>query len=86
MRRHYLLAGLLLLVYVGAYLRLSRRGYDQADEWNCKGFYYFTPEDTNAWRLKNYGCAFAFRPLNAIDRVLGTGKPPAAEPLYGVGQ
>jgi hypothetical protein len=44
--------GLLFTVYVAAYLWLSRRGYEQADEWNCAGFYYFTPEPTDAWRAK----------------------------------
>ncbi len=84
MRAHLLLVWLLLATYVGSYLWLSRRGYEQADEWHCAGFYYFTPDDTNAWRIKNYGCAFAFRPLNAIDRLLGTGRPVAAEPLWGL--
>jgi hypothetical protein len=42
------LAALLFAVYVDSYLWLSRRGYEQADRWNCRGFYYFTPELTDA--------------------------------------
>lgn len=77
-------AALLLALYVASYLWLSRRGYEQADEWNCAGFYYFTPQPTDAWRQKNYGCAVVYGPLNAIDRALGTGRPAACEPLWGL--
>jgi hypothetical protein len=73
-----------LVLYVASYLWLSRRGYEQADEWNCKGFYYFAPEPTDAWQRKNYGCAAVYGPLNAIDRALGTGRSPACEPLWGL--
>jgi hypothetical protein len=82
--RTVVLVALLLAAYVGAYLWLSRRGYAQADEWNARGFYYFTPEPTRAWELRNYGCARLFAPLNAFDRALGTGRPPACAPLWGL--
>jgi hypothetical protein len=65
--------GALLLLYVGSYAALSRRGYAEADQYNMKGFYYFTPEDSDAWRWKNYGCVILFRPINAVDRWLGLG-------------
>ena len=74
--------GALLLLYVGSYVALSRRGYAEADQYNMKGFYYFTPEDSDAWRWKNYGCVTLFRPINAVDRWLGFGRPPACEPLW----
>jgi hypothetical protein len=75
---------LFLSVYIESYLWLSRRGYEQADRWNCRGFYYFMPRPTDEWRVKNYGCAFLFAPLNRIDRARGTGRPPACEPLWGL--
>src|SRR5262245_7312845 len=59
MRRHkklLVIATLLLGVYVASYLWLSRRGYAEADQYNITGFYYFFPEDSDAWRFKNYGC------------------------------
>ena len=77
--------GVLLLLYVGSYAALSRRGYAEADQYNMKGgFYYFSPEDSDAWRWKNYGCVCLFRPINAVDRWLGFGRPPACEPLWGL--
>ena len=76
--------GALLLLYVGSYAALSRRGYAEADQYNMKGFYYFSPENSDAWRWKNYGCVSLFRPINAVDRWLGFGRPPACEPLWGL--
>lgn len=75
---------LLLGVYVSSYIWLSRRGYAEADQYNIKGFYYFFPESSDAWRFKNYGCVFLFWPLNAVDRGLGFGRYPASEPLWGL--
>jgi hypothetical protein len=77
-------AGVLLLSYLGSYIVLSRRGYAEADQYKMKGFYYFFPEESQAWRLKNYGCEYLFRPLNVADRWLGLGRSPASEPLWGL--
>ena len=74
----------LLLSYVGTYAVLSRRGYADADQYNMKGFYYFFPEESDAWRRKNYGCVYLFSPINAVDRWLGSGRHPASEPLWGL--
>jgi hypothetical protein len=78
------LASVLLVLYVTAYLGLSRRGYAESRAWNTRGFYYFTPEDSDSWRLRNYGCAYLFAPLNTVDRCLGTGMTPACEPMWGL--
>jgi hypothetical protein len=76
---------LLLLLYVGSYVGLSRRGYAEADRYDMKGgFYYFSPEDSDAWRWKNYGCVSLFWPLNVVDRWLGFGRHPSPEPLWGL--
>ena len=75
---------LLLATYVGSYLVLSRRGYAQADEYGMKGFYYYRPENTDAWRYKNYGCVILFWPLNTVDCAIGYGRHPGAEPLWGI--
>jgi hypothetical protein len=86
---HHLLVvagALVLLSYVGSYVVLSRRGFAEADRYGIKGFYYFLPEDSDAWRLKNYSCVLLFWPLNAVDRGLGFGRQPAAEPLWGLNQ
>jgi hypothetical protein len=77
---------LLLAVYAGSYLWLSRRGYAQADQHNLSGFYYFFPVNTDAWWYKNYGCVCLFWPLNVIDRSLGFGRHPAREPFWGFGK
>jgi hypothetical protein len=77
--------GALLLLYVGSYAALSRRGYAEADQYNMNGgFYYFSPDSSEAWRWKNYGCAHLFWPINAVDRWLGLGRHPACEPLWGL--
>jgi hypothetical protein len=83
-RRRVLVIGLLLATYLGSYWWLSRRGYAEADRYGMAGFYYFLPEDTRAWRYKNYGCVILFWPLNGIDRSLGLGRSPASEPLWGL--
>jgi hypothetical protein len=84
-KRTLLVVGtLLLLLYVGSYVALSRRGYAEADQYSMKGFYYFFPEDSETWRWKNYGCVYLFWPLNAVDRWLGFGRPPACEPFWGL--
>lgn len=74
--------GILLLIYIGSYLALSRRGYAEADLCSFKGFYYLTPEDTDRWRTANYGLAILYWPVNRLDRLFGTGRSPAAEPMW----
>src|SRR5260370_32104007 len=73
---------LLLFLYVRVYYHLSRRGYAEGDQYHMHGFYYFLPEDSDAWRLKNYGCVYLFWPINVVDRWLGLGRHPASEPLW----
>lgn len=86
MRRRKALIGvlLLLLVYAGSYLALSRRGFASADRFGLRGLYFFEPRDSNAWRLANYGCVCAYYPLIKVDEWLGTGRPIGREPLWGL--
>ena len=86
-QRHSLLTGclaLLLAGYIGSYLWLSRRGFTEAERLGMPGFYYFTAEDTDAWRWKQHICAAFFAPLNAIDCRLGTGMAAGHEPLWSL--
>jgi hypothetical protein len=76
--------GLLLGVYIGLYVGLSRQGYNEAEQYNLHGFYYFKPEDSTSWRVWNYTSVFLFWPLNVVDRWLGLGRYPASEPLWGL--
>ena len=76
---------LLVAAYVGSYVWLSRRGYAEADQYEMDGFYYFSAENCDAWRYENYGCMFLYCPLNFLDRSVGLGRYPAAEPLWGLG-
>ncbi len=71
-------------LYLGAYLGLSRRGYDDARRYNMPGFYYFPPEDSDDWRFRNYACVWLFYPLNLVDQWVGRGQPPGGEPLFGL--
>jgi hypothetical protein len=83
-RAQRLLVGLLFLAvfgsYVGGYWFLSRRGYQEADQFGLKGFYYITYEDTDSWRRTNQFCTILFWPLNRVDRLLGTGSGIGNEP------
>ena len=79
-----LILAALLVVYVASYLALSRRGYAEADQYHVDGFFYFTPEDTNAWQWKNGTCVVLFAPANGVDRLLGFGRTPGSGPLFGL--
>lgn len=71
-------------LYLSTYLVLSRRGFAEADRVQASGFYYVAPRDTDGWRLLNRTCVLIFRPVQVLDRWLGTGREPAAEPLFGL--
>lgn len=73
-----------LVVYVGSYYVLSRRGFAQSRQWNMRGFYFFTPENSKEWRRRNYFCVTVYRPLIELDCLLGTGMPAGCEPLWGL--
>jgi len=74
-RRWFLVMMCILLAYVGSYLYLSRRGIALGRQWQVEGFYFFPPfEETDFWRLRNYGCACFYFPLLVIEDWLGTGK------------
>lgn len=77
-----ILLSMVLATYLGSYFILSRSGYAEAKRYDSDGFYYFTPQDSDAWRFWNETCIVIFWPLNAIDRALGLGKSPAYEPLW----
>jgi hypothetical protein len=66
-RRLTVIGTLLLLLYVGAYVGLSRRGYSEARRDGMHGFYYLPPKDSDAWRFGNGTCILLFYPLNALD-------------------
>lgn len=83
-RRRVIMVIVLLLLYVGSYLVLSRQGFAQADKWDEKEFYFFQPRDSDRWRFSNYGCVCLYYPLIAVDCSLGTGRWPGFEPLWGL--
>jgi hypothetical protein len=72
----------LLAVYVGSYVVLSRRGMAMSEAAGFAGFYFFPPEDTDAWRRMNYGCVYVYYPLIMIDNWIGTGKGIGCEPMW----
>jgi hypothetical protein len=76
-----------LIAYVGSYYVQSRRGFREADQYGIKGFYFVTPthpakgggsERANQQRYLFYW------PLIQLDLMLGTGRHPAAEPIWGL--
>ena len=75
---------LLLILYVGSYLFLSRRGMAEAKSCRAPGFWFLSPENTDTWRFWNFGLYGCYYPLIFLDQKLGTGMPFAAEPLWGI--
>ena len=80
----YVVLVVLLLTYVGSYVTLSRNALVEADRQDAVGFYFFPPQNTNAWRRENYGCVYLFYPLIYIDNLIGTGRPVGSEPLWNL--
>jgi hypothetical protein len=72
---------LLLALYVGLYVTLSRRGYAEADRYSMHGFYHFTPEDSDSGRSRNYACVYLFWPLAWGGEVSGFRAAVVAQPL-----
>ena len=79
-----LLGAVLLFLYIGSYLFLSRRGFVEARAWNAMGFHFFSPQDTDRWRYSNHTCIYLYSPLIIVDEQLGTGMSPASEPMWGL--
>ena len=73
----------LLVLYVGSYLVLSRRAFQVADATNAEGFYFVEPSSDAAWLVHEACCVFYY-PLILLDQLLGTGRPPASRPLGGL--
>ena len=72
---------LALLSYVGSYGILSRLGFTEADRYGIRGFYFFLPDGTARTSLLNQGGVVIYYPLITVDGWLGTGRPPASEPM-----
>lgn len=72
----------LFIAYVGSYVVLSRRGMAMSEAAGFHGFYFFPPEDTDAWRRMNYGCVYFYYPLILIEEWIGTGKGVGCEPMW----
>lgn len=75
-KRHYVFLTLTIAVYLASYVVLSRRGYAEADRYHSEGFFYSPLERSGAWQFKHYGCVILFWPLNQLDQLIGTGRPP----------
>ncbi|WP_425614859.1 hypothetical protein NA78x_004738 [Anatilimnocola sp. NA78] len=73
----------MLIVYLGVYVVMSRRGYQQSRAVGLKGFFFVLPHDERALQL-NRACQLVFYPLVQVEMLLGTGEHPGGEPLQGV--
>jgi hypothetical protein len=72
---------LLLVVYAGSYLVLSRMAFARADVSDWEGFYFAAPEeDTDRCRSRHYTLVRVYYPLIVIDNWIGTGRPPGSDP------
>jgi len=86
MKRHglaYWVFIVMLSLYVASYIAVSRPAYQWAERYGYPGFYYVNPpQDTHKWRRMNTTLVWIYIPLNAVDRLIGTGRSPASEPLW----
>jgi hypothetical protein len=73
-----------LLAYVGSYYVLSRRGFRETEELGFKGFYFVMPEPGDGSSQANARHIRFYWPLIQLDLFLGTGRHPAADPLWGL--
>ena len=71
-----------LATYIASYIVFSRIAFVKCETMGISGFYFFYPEDTNAWRIKNYTCVYFYYPLIVMDEWLGTGKAPGCVPTW----
>lgn len=71
-----------LVVYVAAYVSLSRSGRAEAIRNHRGSFYYFTPEDSDEWRAREHFYIRLFRPLNQIDRLFNPEMEHNSTPLH----
>jgi hypothetical protein len=47
-----------------------------------KGFYFFRPENTDTWRLVNYGCVYFYYPIIIAEEWIGTVDGIGCEPNW----
>ena len=66
---------LLLALYIGSYLLLSRRGFHISDEYGMKGFVFCPLRDPASFRL-HFACVVFYAPLIVVDNLVGTGRRP----------
>ena len=64
--------------FLGASLLPDVRRLERRD------FFFFPPENTQAWQTKNYGCVLFYYPLIIVDGWIVTGKGIGREPLWGL--
>lgn len=69
-----------LILYVVSYLVFSRAAYSRADAANAEGFYFVFPSSP-ATVFANDLCFAIYWPLVEMDKLLGTGRPRASDPL-----
>ncbi len=71
-------------MYVTSYIIFSRIALARCEAAGASGFYFFPPENTQAWQTKNYGCVLFYYPLIIVDGWIVTGKGIGREPLWGL--
>ena len=52
----------LLAMYVTSYIIFLRIALARCEAGGASGFYFFPPENTQAWQTKNYGCVLFYYP------------------------
>jgi hypothetical protein len=79
--RRCAIAGVILLtVYPGSYLAMSRIAFRKADRANAEGFCFFEPR-TRGVKTADDWCFAVYWPMVEIDKALGTGRPRGSDPI-----
>jgi hypothetical protein len=75
-----------VLAYVGSYYVLSRRGFRESDRYGYKGFHFVPPVYGGGSERANERYFRFYWPLIRLDEFLGTGRPPGADPMWGLSE
>ena len=81
-----LVVALLLVLYVGSYYNLSRRGMQEARAYHMHGFLYVPADEVFATRdlSQHYFRVRLYAPLNWLDQTLFGGDGPVRDIMWGL--
>lgn len=77
----FICGAILVALYVGSYITISRQAFRYSDRFNIEGFYFIPPSNSSSYGL-NRKLVMFYYPLIVLDIAIGTGRVPACEPMH----